>query len=155
MLAWEWTLPTGQKVVAKADAATRVESVFLGPRLVSRSPAGGKPEGHVLPRGDNDGGPYRGQSEIRVVFGSTCRLILEGKELEGRSLPSNSATGKPSPKRNLLYIGVISMVCVLIVVLGLRLAKKPRGSRCVEDDECRSNHCEEIGWGISARTCVR
>jgi hypothetical protein len=46
--AWEWTTPAGAVVFARVDPATGVESVYVGARLVSRSGAGGKPEGHVL-----------------------------------------------------------------------------------------------------------
>ena len=45
---WEWTLPDGAKVSATLDADERVESVFVGGRLVSEAPRGSKPDGHVL-----------------------------------------------------------------------------------------------------------
>lgn len=56
-LTWEWTLGASETVIARVDPKTRIESVYVGQRLVSRSGAGGKPEGHTLtlaaPRGDD------------------------------------------------------------------------------------------------------
>jgi len=47
-LTWEWVLPTGEQIVARVDAITIVESVYVGTRLASRSGNGGKPDGHTV-----------------------------------------------------------------------------------------------------------
>jgi hypothetical protein len=47
-LTWEWTLPMSEPIVARVDPKTHVESIYVGQRLVSRSGAGGKPEGHTV-----------------------------------------------------------------------------------------------------------
>ena len=46
--AWEWELANGGKIVARLELPARIESVWLGPRLVSRSGAGGKGADHVI-----------------------------------------------------------------------------------------------------------
>jgi hypothetical protein len=67
--SWEWLLPTGGTVKARVDAEG-IESVWVGPRLASRSPPGGKPEGHVVRLGAADGGVYRAgnANELTVTF---------------------------------------------------------------------------------------
>lgn len=46
--AWEWDLADEVKVSARIETPNHVESVWLGPRLVSRSGAGGKLADHVV-----------------------------------------------------------------------------------------------------------
>jgi hypothetical protein len=70
-LTWEWTLGASDTIIARVDAKSLVESVYVGQRLVSRSGAGGKPEGHTvtLPaaRGDD---AYRASApqELRLTY---------------------------------------------------------------------------------------
>lgn len=47
MLTWTWKLPEGTDVKLGIDPSG-VESVWVGPRLVSRSTPAGKPDGHLV-----------------------------------------------------------------------------------------------------------
>ena len=84
-LTWEWLLPSGEAMIARLDPSTKVESVFVGQRLVSRSGVGGKPEGHTVPLLRAPGaGPYRGPTEAYVAFDSrrsSCVARIDAKEL--------------------------------------------------------------------------
>jgi hypothetical protein len=66
---WMWNLSDGQRVKATFDPSTGIETVWVGNRIVSRSTANGKPDGHVVPLGSSTNtGAYRGAAEARVVF---------------------------------------------------------------------------------------
>ncbi len=47
--AWEWDLPGGATIRARLELPARLESVWLGQRLGSRSAKGGKGNEHVVP----------------------------------------------------------------------------------------------------------
>ena len=71
-------VPGGASVRACLDRRRLVESVWVGPRLVSRAPAGAKPDGHTVPVG----GPYRDRDaeDVRVSFdigAETCSLWVQ------------------------------------------------------------------------------
>jgi hypothetical protein len=77
---WEWRLPDGRRVVAKLDAESGTESVFLGPRLVSRGPRGSRPDGHLVPLTPVVDAPYRGGSDAKVCFdGTGCHFVVDGE----------------------------------------------------------------------------
>ena len=40
----EWNVANGERVRARVDLPKKVESVWVGARLASRSPPGGKPD---------------------------------------------------------------------------------------------------------------
>src|SRR5438105_12963283 len=90
---WSFALANGESLVARRDFATGVETVYLGPRLVSRSGPGGKPEGHVV----------RGAGcEARVLFaadGSTCDVLdAQGKQPIASIAPAPVAAYVPAPR---------------------------------------------------------
>jgi hypothetical protein len=86
---WEWRLPNGESLIARFDATLHVESIWIGPRLVSRSPQGGKSEGHAVALG-----PGKGPYEANVLFGAngtTCTVRIEGQELLPVRMPDTIA----------------------------------------------------------------
>ena len=88
--AWEWDLPDGSTILARLELPARIESVWLGQRLVSRSAAGGKGADHVVtlpaPKVEQpkSGDAYRAAPppvEATVTFdpiGAHCTLRLDG-----------------------------------------------------------------------------
>jgi hypothetical protein len=89
--AWEWDLAEGTTILARLELPARIESVWLGQRLVSRSAAGGKGSDHVVPlpapktvETPKQGDAYRAApppSEATVTFdpiGAHCTLRLDG-----------------------------------------------------------------------------
>ena len=64
--AWEWDLADGSTILARLELPARIESVWLGQRLVSRSAKGGK------------GGECQ----------SSCRFLLIPYEVARDSAPS-------------------------------------------------------------------
>jgi hypothetical protein len=90
--SWEWLLPTGERLAARYDPDTGTESVYLGPRLVSRA-HGGKPGGHTVEIMHGDAaGPFRGGSTARVVFGfepmgPRCDVTVDDRPLEPTEVP--------------------------------------------------------------------
>ncbi len=87
---WEYLLPTGERLEARLDPETDVESVYLGPRLVSRS-TGRKPGGHVVEIMHGEAaGPFRGGSAARVVFEASpprCDVTVDERPLEATVVP--------------------------------------------------------------------
>jgi hypothetical protein len=82
-LRWEWVIPSGEEINATLDAAGQ-ESVYLGPRLVSRAPAGERPHGHVVPVTPTSG-------DVRVRFfqsAQSAALFVNGGRVEPRADPS-------------------------------------------------------------------
>jgi hypothetical protein len=107
---WEWLLSDGVTVRASLDRRRDIESVWIGPRLVSRAPCGAKPEGHVISLA-----PYRSQ-EARVSFDADdCRLWIGAEQIEPRA--KSAALGGKS------RIAVAAAVCgATLVVAGAALA---------------------------------
>jgi hypothetical protein len=88
---WTYLLPTGERLEARLDLEGDVESVYLGPRLVSRS-AGRKVGGHavVFLHGEA-AGPFRGGTAARVVFRSTppaCEVTVGDRPLDPSEVPA-------------------------------------------------------------------
>lgn len=73
-LTWLWTLPSGDAVKATLDRHRDMESVWLGPRLASRSRIGQRPEGHLIGLARGRAGPYRSGAvigaahDLQVIF---------------------------------------------------------------------------------------
>lgn len=87
---WAWPLPTGETLVAKIDPSSSTESVFLGPRLVSRAPHGSKVDGHTIRL--RSGATYRGASDVRVFFEEdACRVEIDGQVLDASSSLTSAA----------------------------------------------------------------
>jgi hypothetical protein len=103
-LTWEWTLGVGDPIVARVDPKTFVESVYVGQRLVSRSGAGGKPEGHVVTLPAPPGGDaYRAAApqELRLKFDpalSQFELRANG-QLVAPARAANAPQGEVPPGR--------------------------------------------------------
>ena len=88
--AWEWDLADGSTILARLELPARIESVWLGQRLVSRSAKGGKGAEHVVPlpspkvETPKKGDAYRAAPapiEATVTFdpiGAHCTLRLDG-----------------------------------------------------------------------------
>ena len=88
--AWEWDLADGSTILARLELPARIESVWLGQRLVSRSAKGGKGADHVVPlpspkvETPKKGDAYRAAPppvEATVTFdpiGAYCTLRLDG-----------------------------------------------------------------------------
>lgn len=108
--SWQWVLPTGEKVVAKLDAATGNESVYIGRRLVSRSKQDERPEGHPIALRGSAEGTYRGGRDVRVIFGAgECRLVIDGEPL-----PTPAATLSGSTTRQSIGVGVVATLIAFI-----------------------------------------
>lgn len=111
-LDWEWRLPHGAIVRARLELPDKVESVWVGHRLVSRATDGQKPEGHIVPLGA-EGGAYRGASEARVVYDTfgdklaSCTLTIDGQVLA----PSRS----PRPFKTIAIPAVSAGVLIVAV----------------------------------------
>lgn len=118
---WEWLLSDGVTVRASLDRRRDIESVWIGPRLVSRAPCGGKPEGHVISLS-----PYRSQ-EARVSFDAgteTCTLWVGAEQIEPRA---TSAEKRAIPSRAM--IAIVACGAALVVagasVAAVRIGRTP------------------------------
>lgn len=81
-LEWGWDLGASE-VRAKLELPSRVESVWVGPRLVSRSGPLGKPEGHDVVTPDGTG---------RLSFrGDACTLFFGGRIVAPTRSPESMA----------------------------------------------------------------
>jgi hypothetical protein len=144
MAEWEYLLPTGEKLEAQLDTETLTESVYVGPRLVSRSPPGGKGEGHVVPMTHGDGaGPFRGGSSARVVFEHeppSCEVSIDGRPLEPTVVPPVAQPpdkppdaevvivreARPTISRALFAILLVAVGVPCVVFLTLRALDRTR-----------------------------
>jgi len=87
--AWEWELAEDLKITARVQWPQRIESVWMGPRLVSRSTHGGKAEGHTVrlppPKTANEAYRTAGSSGEAIVtydeFTSAFRLEIDGRHV--------------------------------------------------------------------------
>ena len=105
-LTWEWGFPSGEVINASLEFPSRVETVFLGPRLISRSPPGGRREGHTF--------ALRG-GETRVDFNADareCVLMQAGTMLPPSRVGAGNAGG--SPKVAL----IVGLVLAAVFVFG-------------------------------------
>src|SRR5688572_15207228 len=93
---WEWTLPDGVRIAATLDPDERVESVFVGERLVSQAPRGTKPAGHALEK--PSGVVVRFQPGALI-----CILRVDGEEVSPNVWPVRKRVGRPKPA------GVVAM----------------------------------------------
>lgn len=107
---WEWTLPDGVKVAATLDAAERMESVFVGDRLVSEAPRGTKPDGHVLAK--PPGVVVKFQTGALI-----CILRVDGDEVSPNVWPVRKRAERPKPNVVTLPLRAIGLV-VLAFALG-------------------------------------
>lgn len=107
---WEWTLPDGVRIAATLDPSERVESVFVGDRLVSEAPRGSKPDGHVLEK----------PAGVVVKFqrgALICILRVDGEEVSPNVWPVRKRADRPKP--NLVAvpfkaIGIAAIACLAI-----------------------------------------
>jgi hypothetical protein len=94
---WAWGLDGGVTVRATLDTASKVESIYVDDRLVSRSQPGGKSEGHRIAIARQPGGAYRagnGPTEAIVRF-DTIPDVTDGRPvptadltIDGKVIPS-------------------------------------------------------------------
>jgi hypothetical protein len=103
-LEWEWVVG-GEVVRGTLDASASLESVSVGPRLVSRSAPGGKPEGHSV--------PLQAGGDARVYFNATTRECV--LYLNGAPVPPVRAGVKGSSSASIL-IGVVVVGLVVMVI---------------------------------------
>jgi hypothetical protein len=104
---WEYLLPTGEKLETRFDPESTTESVYLGPRLVSRS-HGRKVGGHVVELMHGEAaGPFRGGTTARVVFdaiGPRCEVTVDDRPLEPSIVPP-VAQPKDPPHAEVVLVG--------------------------------------------------
>lgn len=113
--AWEWELADGVKITARLELPARVESVWLGPRLVSRSRDGGKGEDHIvtLPAPKTAPSPaevYRAapsRQEAEITFdpvGMHCTLRIDANVIPPTVQPDDATVAAASaPARRLVF----------------------------------------------------
>jgi hypothetical protein len=104
-LEWEWVVG-GEVVRGTLDAPANLESVFVGPRLVSRSAPGGKPEGHTV--------PLQAGGDARVYFNATTRECV--LYLDGAPVPPVRAGVKGGSSSASILIGVVVVGLVVMVI---------------------------------------
>lgn len=107
---WEWTLPDGVKIAATLDPTRKIESVFVGGRLVSEAPRGTKPEGHVLEK--PSGVVVRFQPGALI-----CILRVDGDEVSPNVWPVRKRAERAKPKivafpLRAMGIGVLAIALV-------------------------------------------
>ena len=107
--AWEWELADGAKIIARLEMPERIESVWLGPRLVSRSGAGGKGDEHVVPlpapKTDRPSSPdaYRAAPpprEATIRFDAIavfCTLRVDGVVVPPTFIPDDADVNASAP----------------------------------------------------------
>lgn len=108
---WEWTLPSGEKVVATVDAAMKTESVFVDGAFVSSAPRGTKPEGHVLPS----------PKGVVVTFQKgalICILRVDGEEVSPSTWPVKKRVERPKPKIVELPVRLVAIAAAVAAVGG-------------------------------------
>jgi hypothetical protein len=110
-LVWRFLLTDGREIVAELDPGTTVETVRVAGRIVSRSGAGGMPQGHAIRVGASaldpaDGEkPYRGgaapgEGLLRIDPAMrACTLTVDGLTIKPSSKPAPlSASPAPPPR---------------------------------------------------------
>lgn len=108
---WEWTLRDGVKIAATLDPDERLESVFVGGRLVSQAARGSKPEGHVVEK--PSGVVVRFQSGALI-----CILRVDGEEVSPSVWPVRKRAGRPKPRIVALPLRAIGIVVLAAAVAG-------------------------------------
>lgn len=121
---WEWTLPSGVRMAATVDPAERVESVYVGGRLVSQAPRGSRPEGHVL----------TDPSGVVVTFqrgALICILRVDGEEVPPARWPVRKRAERPKPRVMSFPVGVVGAVVLALAAAAgafvLLRDRSPRG----------------------------
>ena len=108
---WEWTLHDGAKVAATLDPDEKIESVFVGGRLVSQGARGSKPEGHVLEK----------PAGVVVKFQQgalICILRVDGEEIAPNVWPVRKKAERPKPKIVALPLRAIGFAVLAATVVG-------------------------------------
>jgi hypothetical protein len=106
-LEWEWVLG-GEVVRATLDASAGVESVLVGPRLVSRSSPGGSPDGHAV--------PLQAGGDARVYFNVATRECV--LYLNGAAVPPVRVGSKASSSSASVLVAVVVVGFVVLLVFG-------------------------------------
>ncbi|MBX3191057.1 MAG: hypothetical protein KF819_28935 [Labilithrix sp.] len=166
--SWEYLLPTGERLEVRLELETLTESVYLGPRLVSRSPQGGKADGHVVPL--HGEGPFRGGSAARVAFvhePPSCEVSIDGRILEPSLIPpvaqppdrppdAEIVVVREAPRRGRLFAGIILVVLGVpaIVFFVLQAAEKARVSPPLDVVETTPNGALEIRFSSALDVSV-
>lgn len=133
--AWEWDLADGSTIVARLELPARIESVWLGQRLVSRSGAGGKGADHVVPlpapkvEAPPSGDAYRAAPppvEATVTFdpiGAHCTLRLDGVPTPPTRAPEDpiAASSRYGEERAPRVLGMQRKHAVIVFPVALAL----------------------------------
>lgn len=108
---WEWTLHDGAKVAATLDPEEKIESVFVGGRLVSQGARGSKPDGHVLEK--PAGVVVRFQQGALI-----CILRVDGEEISPNVWPVRKKAERPKPTIVALPLRAIGVAVLAAALLG-------------------------------------
>lgn len=170
IMTFRWVLPTGDRLVATLTYPDRIETVTLDGHIISRSPPGGRPEGHPLRLGHGHrgrprvaGGPeYREPPvDARVRFeGLTCKLTLGGDTIDvPRAAPDAPGPAAGAEMRWYDGWGGAAALVLFFVLAGLFLyATRPEpGSectRCFKSSDCKGTLSCQSFKGSSTKRCA-
>jgi hypothetical protein len=157
--AWEWDLESGATIIARLELPARIESVWLGQRLVSRSATGGKGADHVVPlpapkvEQPASGDAYRvapAPIEAIVTFdpiGAHCTLRLDGVALPPTRQPEDpiAASSRYGEERAPRILGMqrrhavvvlpiaFALLCALVIPSTIRSVIRSRARAKIAD----------------------
>ena len=146
-LRWEWRLPGGEKVTATIDATAGTESVFLDGHLVSSTPRGTKPDGHIVPAqraADEAGQAVVVTFDPRVAI---CILRIGREEVAPAQWPQpQRSKGLAPPSRSFPLGSLLAVVLLAVAIAGVvELVKRLRASSSESDATIAGVHRAENG----------
>jgi hypothetical protein len=149
VLRWQWKLANGAAVDAVIDDETATETVSQGSHLLSQSPRGAKPDGHVVLAAPDrpTGASHRPAIEATVTFAPDtpiCILRVDGYEVAPNVWPVRVRAPRPVPPEPVTGRYVLIALAVLALV-GVGLAV-----RTLRADSARSASGELDGTHRSA-----
>ena len=126
LLRWQWRLANGGSVAAVIDTVANTETVSQGDRVLSSSPRGGTPDGHIVAivADRNPGASERPPIEATVTFATgtpVCILRIDGHEVSPVAWPMRERETRALPSTSRPYgtYLLIALVSVFLVALGL------------------------------------
>jgi len=123
---WEWRLATGETVVAKLEASSGNEAVFVDAHVVSRARRSATPGGHDVRRRGVADGAYRGSKQVRVFFrGDECSLEVDGEVVMPLASPESGALSAVDRRSLLGVVTVILLVIVMLAVVPISRRSRP------------------------------
>lgn len=114
VLEWRWQLPGGEWVRAELDAQANQETVWLGPQMVSRLPAGDR-FGHSVTLASG-----RAAQVAFDTFGenfANCTLTLDGLTVAPRSAPRRGTVFRISMKGMPKWLAIQFGVLVVMTTI--------------------------------------